>query len=1181
MKKLLTLLIFTLSISVIYGQEICDNGIDDDADGLIDLNDSDCDCNGLGGVPQTVTSLIPNPSFEDNSCCPSSVSQLYCADGWVQASNPTSDYFNTCGYTSIFNDPQFPLPGGGAGYAGFYSFPNWEENIGSCLNSPMLAGQQYTLNLNTAWSNGSTVFDLTIYATPNCADLPWNTNSCAVGSGSWFELGSQTVNFNTNGAWENVTITFTPTMDINAISIGGPCGGQTTGYNYYFVDELTLALTSAFTPGNIVETGGWCSNDLMLDATTDTSGGTWQWYMDGIALVGETDSLIDVMPYGPGDYSAVYTVGGECERSDYTVSIPDAPVSDYTVVEDCEYNTINFTDNSTITTGTITNWDWDFDDGNTSTTQSPSNLYTNPGTYDVSLTTTSSSGCTNTFTMPVTVYPEPVADFSFAINGNSSTGGLTGGCLNDVVDFSDAGNVPAPDNIIGYQWDFGDANTSTSQNPSHQYATDGTYTVELITETNNGCFDTITMPVDMFPSPVADFTIPGVCMNLASDFTDISTISSGTITNWEWDFDDTNTSTNQNPANTYASNGQYNVELIVTSDQGCTDTTTLPADVYELPVADFTPTGVCDYEDADFADMSTITTGAITGWSWDFGDMSGTSTTQNPQYNYGTAGNYLAELLVSSDNGCLDSITIPIDIFGTPTADFSFTDDCYYNLASFNDLSTVSSGTINIWAWDFGDGNTSNSTSPTHQYMADGTYDVELIVTSGLNCIDTINQTITRHPKPFASFICPDVCSYDLADFTDMTGINAPGIISQWDWNFGDSNTDNIASPSHQYASDGSYDITLTTTSADGCVDDTTITVVIYPIPVASFTAGDVCVNTPPMYFNESSTIASGTVSSWDWSFGNGTTSALQNPVNNYGVDGTFITELIVTSDFGCKDTITNNVNVLEKPIAAFTSDIVTACNPECIQFMDLSTSATTNITGWEWDFNNGQTLTDMDPQACYNHSFDATVYYDVNLIAENSFGCKDTTFTDDYISIVPMPVASFAFNPQDPDVWESDVLFTNTSMLADSYYWEFGDGGNSMVENPYNQYPAEPASYNIMLVASSANGICVDTAVGFITVDDVIVFHVPNVFTPDGDDYNEAFTPIFYSGYDPFDYHLMIFNRWGEIMFESYDVTQGWDGTYSDGGLVEDGVYIWTIEFSESMTDKRHKHNGHVTVLK
>ena len=121
---------------------------------------------------------------------------------------------------------------------------------------------------------------------------------------------------------------------------------------------------------------------------------------------------------------------------------------------------------------------------------------------------------------------------------------------------------------------------------------------------------------------------------------------------------------------------------------------------------------------------------------------------------------------------------------------------------------------------------------------------------------------------------------------------------------------------------------------------------------------------------------------------------------------------------------------------------------------------------------------------------------------------------------------------------------------------------------------------YTVTLIVESAAG-CIDSTTAFIQVEDVVLYHVPNAFTPDGDQFNETFQPVFVSGYDPYDYHLIIFNRWGEILFESYDVLGGWNGTYGEGGLVEDGVYTWKIDFKESMSDKRHEKMGHVVLLK
>jgi gliding motility-associated-like protein len=109
----------------------------------------------------------------------------------------------------------------------------------------------------------------------------------------------------------------------------------------------------------------------------------------------------------------------------------------------------------------------------------------------------------------------------------------------------------------------------------------------------------------------------------------------------------------------------------------------------------------------------------------------------------------------------------------------------------------------------------------------------------------------------------------------------------------------------------------------------------------------------------------------------------------------------------------------------------------------------------------------------------------------------------------------------------------------------------------------------------------CPDSTSIEINIEDELIFYVPNVFTPDGNGFNDDFNAIFSSGLDVYDYHMTLFNRWGEVIFESYDVTKGWDGHYGDGGLVDDGVYIWQLEFGDTMSDEKHRRRGHVTVLK
>ncbi|MCG8577317.1 MAG: PKD domain-containing protein [Flavobacteriales bacterium] len=1172
----------------IYAQEICDNGIDDDADGLIDLNDPECDCAGLGIAP-AVTSLIPNPSFEDNTCCPTMVSELYCADDWIQASDATSDYLSSCaGFNSLipFGDPALPPPGGGESYAGFHNSGTYKEYIGACLTSPMLAGTPYVLNLWVANSTGGTDITFSLFGATTCADLPWAGFDCPIGSGSWMLLDDAYVVTAPapGGAWSEVTLTFTPTVDIYAVAMGGSCTAD-PGTNYFFVDELTLIDSMTFAGGSIYQTGNWCDADLALNADIDTVGGAWQWYYEGVALPGETGPTLDVMATGPGTYQAVYTLGGECDEQTYTLTIPDAPVADFSFTNQCYPNGINFLDNSAVTSGSISDWDWDFGDASgTSTDANPTYTYSAPGTYTVDLTVTSDSGCINTASYDVTIYPKPNADFEFIIDGVSSTTGLTGGCLGEEVSLVNNSTVTPPDVLSITNWDFGDGNTSALSAPTHTYTAEGSYTIELAVESNNGCQDTIQIPIDIFPIPTAAFTVNPVCAYDDAVFTNTSTVSSGIISASEWDFDDLSPlDVTPSPTHNYTA-GIYNPTLVVFSDNGCSDTVSVPLTIYEIPVADFTTTDMCNGETSSFTDASTITSGTISAWSWDFGDGSPLDPATNPTHLYAATGAYGVTLTVTSDNGCIDDTTITHNITSNPTADFTFTDNICEDIdASFTDLSIVPGGSVSDWEWDFGDSSPfSTVEDPSHTYPGEGTYNVTLVVFAGsVNCADTITQTINIQPLPTANFTTADICQDVTAEFFDNSIISS-GALS-WEWDFGDSSPfSSLENPTHDYASEGLYDVTLTVTSPFGCEDDITQPINIFAVPTADFTTNTVCENTPPTNFTNNSTISAGAITGYSWDFGDGNTGTGSGPSHSYGTSGSFNAELTVTSDNGCTSTIIVPVNVHEKPTALFTSADPMICNPDCIPFYDNSYSASATISAWAWDFGSGGIQTGMNPTPCFQHTSEFTEYYDVTLIATNDLGCSDTITSEDYVAVMPTPVAEFSFSPQVITIEDPRVFFTNNSQMASTYSWDFGDGSPISSEiDPENTYPEVPGQYLVELDAYSEGGICHDSTTQLVIVEDVIIFYVPNVFTPDGDEFNETFQPKFLSGYDPYDFHMTIYNRWGEIIFETYNASYGWNGTYGDRGLVDDGTYIWDIEFKETMSDKSHRHRGHVTILK
>lgn len=299
------------------GVEICENALDDDQDGLVDLNDPDCICADTRPV-----SLIPNPSFEEKECCPDNRSQLDCAKTWIQASEATTDYVHICGWKG-WNamPPPLPFPDGEAviGFRnGRYASnraPNWKEYAGACLNAPMKAGTTYLIRFYIGFTRPehSPPLDIVFYGTTDCKLLPFGVGNpdfgCPTNGQGWSELGK--VYASGQNEWQLKEIQISPKTDIHAIAIGPDCLPVNTFFDtYYFLDHLVLADEKAF--GMVISpSGNPCSDTFSLE-TLNIPGRRYQWFKEGIALPGETMPRLKVKT-GEGDYQVRISDGSGCK----------------------------------------------------------------------------------------------------------------------------------------------------------------------------------------------------------------------------------------------------------------------------------------------------------------------------------------------------------------------------------------------------------------------------------------------------------------------------------------------------------------------------------------------------------------------------------------------------------------------------------------------------------------------------------------------------------------------------------------------------------------------------------------------------------------------------------------------------------------------------------------------------
>lgn len=270
-----------------------------------------------------------------------------------------------------------------------------------------------------------------------------------------------------------------------------------------------------------------------------------------------------------------------------------------------------------------------------------------------------------------------------------------------------------------------------------------------------------------------------------------------------------------------------------------------------------------------------------------------------------------------------------------------------------------------------------------------------------------------------------------------------------------------------------------------------------------------------------------------------------------------------------CAANQTMDIVVNELPSVSFSGDSLVGCAPHTVVLTSENNSST-------WTISNGVTLEGNEVTIVLTNPgcYDVTLQVDEN-------GCTNSLTMPSYICIEQDPIAAFTASP---DLFTDDdalVSFTNLSSGASSFIWDFGDGNTSTYINPSNLYENTEEGALITLTAISDFG-CMDQAQLIIEYDEQEIFYIPNTFTPDGDNFNQIFTPVFYSGFDPYNFEMLIFNRWGEIVFETHNAEIGWDGSYGVKGIkAMDGTYSWKITYKNPKTDERKVIVGHVTLMR
>ena len=754
----------------------------------------------------------------------------------------------------------------------------------------------------------------------------------------------------------------------------------------------------------------------------------------------------------------------------------------------CDPLVVSFTDMST---GNIASWQWSFGNGQSSVLQNPTMTFTGSGFYSVTLIVTE-SGTGNTDTMTVTdmihVVASPHALFQVGANNM--------GCIPLDVDFTDL-STSSDGTITSWSWDMGDGSILTTQNPTHTYTSPGIYSIHLQVTSEYGCVDDTTINNAVHTSTVPDIHIGADITQYCSvpvdiHFTNNST-GSATQTDFSWSFGDGNTSTDENPMNIYTALGDYDVILSVTDEYGCSNTDTFPSYIHlSQVVADFSYSSISTSPDtACLGNEITFTNNSGIYCNWFFGD--GTSmlnvSAQDVGHTYMQPGTYTVTLIAAPGDPCADTITKDIYIQQV-TASFiaDQTTDCKVPFTvNFTDQSSAN---VTQWDWDFGDTTYSSQQNPSNTYNNFGDYDVSLVVTTNAGCSIGINLNNYIHiapPEPHFIVDPPDGgCVPITLFFQDSSATSIHDTAWYWHFEGGIPDTAIMADTiSILYDSAGAYLVTLTIINDSGCTATVSDSVYVgsHQIPDFFQTHDTICASDSMSFLNLS--FDPNLIDTNFWytipidslgQHGDTTLFSMNEDVEQYYIyhdqivsDTGLFDVMLVTDYYGCKDTLTvDSALYVHGPIVKHIVPYYNCDTPLTVTFV----ADIVDGIDWDWDFDDGDTIM-YSTEDTIAHTYDTTGVYWVKVNAHNdSTGCDYL----DSVQIHVTDVQAVLNMPHENCDGDTVLLNASNSVDANSYYFDFGDGGNSgWSMNSFNIHTFGSDTFVVSLIVRDIH-MCLDT---------------------------------------------------------------------------------------------------------
>ncbi|MCB0819161.1 MAG: PKD domain-containing protein [Bacteroidetes bacterium] len=746
-------------------------------------------------------------------------------------------------------------------------------------------------------------------------------------------------------------------------------------------------------------------------------------------------------------YTAMTNTGFQTIQYDQAVLLGGG-VPNFTVAETpyCDYSTVDVAiDNP----GAIDEILWNFGGMGTATT--PQASWDFPfanSAYTVQVTLTDTMGCHASRMKSLLVSP-PIPEIYYPAT-----------VCRDTIQFT---HNLADEAGYTYLWDFGDGTTSTDIEPYHYYTWEDTFFVHVTITSPEGCVNSFDLETGIRVGyPIISYTINSPlegCVPYVFSIQNTGIYNAAFFySNGAWSGQEI--PAGQNSSMSFTVPGEYQFTQLSKSRilPGCnvSEMSDSIIRVYDA-TADFsfTQIGLCDPIQAQFVDSSED----AVSWLWDFGDGT-TSTEQNPSLTFNTFPADSISLTIVNSHGCTATATRAGLATLEAEAEASFTGNCNPLPVTF---SASQDGMIS-WEWDFGDGTGSDEAEPYHLYTENGTYTVTVIVTSSELCRDTVTLSVPIDVTgPTADFSSPTPanCAPSVVEFFDYS----TGAV-EWLWDFGDGTTSTEQNPVKLYDNPGVYDVQLISYSAMGCADTLFRPEYVTVLgPATSFTASAVsaCVGATVDFTD----LSNGAVE-WEWNFGEGTSSTIQNPSFTYTEEGSFTVTLFSKDTLGCDAfyTIPLPIEIHPYPTAAFSISDTTGCAPLAFSTENQSEGA----VSYQWFLNGSDFSTSAQP----DFSLNQPGVYMIDMIATNQFGCSDTaTFSG--IESFMVPVANFTIL-QTEGCTPLSVTFNNESYqtVNPQYLWDFGNGNTSTEVSPTEVY-YDPDFYSVSLTVTNESG-CADS---------------------------------------------------------------------------------------------------------